>query len=800
LFGSGSGSRLTILVVRQTTLIEHLTRVIHESAREKASIVLVLGALPQNVRRRIAVVCRQQERPILFLDEVLLAAVCAEPENWYHRLFLLALPFACIHPYASTAGIVAPEMFYGRRKAKNQIMARPGTCVIYGGRQLGKTALLKETAGEVHDPEQGQIALWIDLKACQIGYELPATAIFTLIERQLHGFGVVPETGNQIDGLFAHIKTWLNRQPNRRILLLLDEADQFLNQDRQPTAGRQSFSATSKLNALVTDTSSAFKFVFAGLHNVQRAIRVANSPLVHLGQPICIGPFHENGDVKEARRLIKEPFGYLGYRFASEDMVETILIQTNFYPSLIQLYSSELLRHVQDNCSFTEEQVPPYTLTYRHLQEVYQKPDLRKSISDRFMWTIELEPRYRAIALLIANGCHEEKAKGLTGLDHGFSLPWLQEAVQAFYQETFTGSDSLNDLHILADELVELGILRQIDPSSYTLRNPIVLSLLGPADRIMQQILEPVEPAAADPDQPEPVEIVRIPQKNRAINRLTGNQIRQLAESSCPVGLIYGSDALGIEQVAEELVSGMAWRKVEIWSSNNSSSLIKTLKEQIAGATAITWILKPDLKWTLKWIKDVAHVLEGQNQCRAVFIIDAARAWKQLVEIGQEDLAAHKLFSLHLEPWDTSEAEQQLKNAGLLPTKRAERDRLIQAIDGWPNLLEAYRQAAREQPGKLDEQLRFFYQSAFRNLKLFGLEHDDARRVMLAFRNGQDLSAETVMKDAKMSQRSETDRILSWLEQMALITRQDSESVTNWRLNRAFQQYLAQLPEASKHG
>src|SRR5205085_8212174 len=132
-----------------------------------------------------------------------------------------------------------------------------------------------------------------------------------------------------------------------------------------------------------------FKVVFAGLHNVQRTTRQANHPLAHYGEPICIGPLLDHGEWRAARELVERPLATLGYSFQTPDLVTRILWQTNYYPSLIQLYCNHLLKHLSDprhGVSFDTRTSPPYVITSQHVNDVYLSHDLRKAIRDRLIW------------------------------------------------------------------------------------------------------------------------------------------------------------------------------------------------------------------------------------------------------------------------------------------------------------------------------------------------------------------------------------------------------------------------------
>lgn len=81
-----------------------------------------------------------------------------------------------------------------------------------------------------------------------------------------------------MDSLLTEIGIWVQQKDTRKLLLLLDEADQFLLAE-----SKENFSVTSKINGLMTTTNLQFKVVFAGLHNVYRTFSMPNHPLVHWG-------------------------------------------------------------------------------------------------------------------------------------------------------------------------------------------------------------------------------------------------------------------------------------------------------------------------------------------------------------------------------------------------------------------------------------------------------------------------------------------------------------------------------------
>ena len=77
----------------------------------------------------------------LTLDSCLLMYLSGE-RNRLQALFDIGLPFTWAQPYITKGETVAREMFVGRSEQAKDIVDPNGSCVVFGGRQLGKSALL----------------------------------------------------------------------------------------------------------------------------------------------------------------------------------------------------------------------------------------------------------------------------------------------------------------------------------------------------------------------------------------------------------------------------------------------------------------------------------------------------------------------------------------------------------------------------------------------------------------------------------------------------------------------------------
>jgi hypothetical protein len=123
----------------------------------------------------------------------------------------------------------------------------------------------------------------------------------------------------------------------RRIIILLDEADNFLNRKWNP------ISQHHEDEGLMGETGRRVKFVYAGLHNVQGFVRTPNSPMLHLGEPVNIGPLL-GIDRHAARQMVFEPMAASGVGFRQPTDAHHMLSLVGYYPSLLQSSASRCWR------------------------------------------------------------------------------------------------------------------------------------------------------------------------------------------------------------------------------------------------------------------------------------------------------------------------------------------------------------------------------------------------------------------------------------------------------------------------
>ena len=452
---------------------------------QNAVIILYLNALTDSERHDIRRLSCAEDMTFLILDEILFEFI-ARLEGDRFRAFLgCTLPYSAANPYnpATNMGLsVPPEMFYGRERLALELATmRNGTSIVFGGRQLGKTALLKRVQEAFTDPDLRRFAWFIDLKT--EGYVMgadPSLAkdpqdIFKILHKDFVTNGILKSNTAGVDesNIRSSIEDAFRQQQQLQVLAMFDEADAFLQFDLDT-----GFQAVEAMRGLMNTTDNRFKVVFAGLHNVQRLAQRPNSPLSNLGynrhspRRGGIGPLNDY----EAKQLIEQPFEMLGLRFKPL-VVSKILSYTNRHPSLIQFFCHELIRTVRLSNSSGS---PSFEIGIDEVDRVYRSPAIQKGIKSRFEATFVLDPRYHVISLTMIFYQDRPTEK--------WSVQRIREHCESCCPLTFD-TDTLSEVEMesLLNELVGLGILAQ-DGADYRIRSSLIAQMFGNEIEIAQTL------------------------------------------------------------------------------------------------------------------------------------------------------------------------------------------------------------------------------------------------------------------------------------------------------------------------
>jgi hypothetical protein len=660
-FGSETRGRYAVLCVPQFRGVENMfSQIAIPQGDTRGLLALVFDKLSRKDRAELGQACQKYSRNVLVLDDILMVHLIAAGSQRLSIALACAMPFTNAMPYNFTANPLPREMFYGRRREIEAVISgsSSGSCFVYGGRQIGKTVLLTEVQRRFHIPSDGHVARHIDLKAKQIGTQRRPFEIWTLLAEELRA--CVPELiGDRekfpkkitYDWFAGRVKEWLNKNLDRRILLLLDEADAFLESDGNSAP---TFAECDNLRLLMKETELRFKAVLAGLHNVQRATRVANQPLVYFGEPLCIGPLISNGEARQAYKLISEPLASLGVYFENQDLPNSILARTNYYPNLIQIYCQNLLIHIRDRWTrIGASRGAPYYVTAADLDEVYERQELRQELRAKFKLSLDLDRRFRLIANILAYNLDEHP--------QGMEASAIRTQVMDWWPKGFCegGADSrplpYDIFRQLLNEMAGLGILSlSKDEVRFSLRSPNVLVLLGTREEIERDICASSEWELAPVYTPSTFHGQITSAEPCKRSPLTAEQEAQIAEAACTVHVVLGCRAAGLDALPEALrfrYGDVFFPVSEKTESQFIDFLSSSSRQRGLGKTLL--FVPPTLGWSCSWVAKTRQYLDRLSRENAhigvVFGCDPARLW-QLRSFWREiEASVRAVQALH--PW-----------------------------------------------------------------------------------------------------------------------------------------------------
>lgn len=403
-------------------------------------------------------------------------------------LMALVMPFARYQPYIWSPRIpLPPEMFIGRESEINDVMSRDsGVNIVCGGRQLGKSALLKMACRRV-DCNTDERAVYLEI----IDKNYREAALMTSRELSDKKFFDTPLETDDWEELARAIRNRLASDTPTKInyfLLLLDEADEFIASCEE--CKYAPIVALAKIQQ-EKHNGSRFKFVIAGLHNIIRFNRkevLSDNSILSTLKLLPIKPF----GLEDARKLLEVPLRYLGLYFPDgkkDSLILTILETTNYFPSLIQLYCEKLITALFETAyAGYGADTPVYEISEDHIKKVLADEDFTRDIKTKIEITLGLgddNDYYHAIANLLAYLYYTHSdVDGYTPQDI------LRAAADFGLVEGKVLPADAAQIDALMAELCELNILRKSGDKRYLFSRQRILRIVGTLNEVEDALLK----------------------------------------------------------------------------------------------------------------------------------------------------------------------------------------------------------------------------------------------------------------------------------------------------------------------
>lgn len=459
-------------------------------ANDMRQLIQEVGATPTVTLARARLKMKDRVKitghfPVLLIDDDLVAYVALHPHERLQSLMRVAVLTFFTNPYDDYGGRPVPsEMFFGRKEELRRLREVKSFGVLYGGRRLGKSSLLSQIEREASQ-QLGSRAVYVSMETVNSSSN-HVTAAWDFICRSLVSRRIIQPLPSQTNK-WQTIRDWIAKELTdhkdlKSLYLLIDEADSLMACELK--IGKDETSFVRSLQQMVDNLHTCtVRFVIAGLHNMARMTTEENS-VFGKADTIALEPFNTPDDIQRGIRLITKPLAAMGYLFGpgGEDLPLRILSVCNFYPAFIQLYCRKLVERLQNN---RQEKQLPIMISADDLDVVESDNSLLTELRRKFELNLNLDKRYKAIALILADVYYSEIEKGrYIGLTTSEIADCCEDFVANHFRHTGAGV-----YEALLDEMKKLNVIERLG-TRYVLRNPNIAMMMGDRDRVSTQIDE----------------------------------------------------------------------------------------------------------------------------------------------------------------------------------------------------------------------------------------------------------------------------------------------------------------------
>jgi hypothetical protein len=693
-FGSNTQGSWRLIIIGGSALPTTELIGLSDSAGHRGVIVFILGYLNRDRREQIKLELTKRKRPMLIVDEALIAVALADPEDRRRALLEIAQGFSFADPYKDYGrSQVPPEMFKGRTSERAEILAPFGSHVVFGGRRLGKTALLRHIQSlQMANTKIGFVDL-INATGEVDVFEKIAAALPEVLSPKIR-------TGQ---AFIAGVRAWLEQDDRRRILLLLDEADNFVQHE-----SHTKFRCINTMLQLQADTKNRFKFVLAGLHNVSRAAGAENSPLAQISNnPLRIGPLIDR-DVGDAELLVRGPLAAMGYEFDRREDVWRILSFTNYYPVLIQIFCQELVRLLHNQVAHPSSR-HIRSISADFVEKAITSSDVRHKLFETFDKTISgIEQRYKLLTYILAQRELLKRESGIAG--EGLTPAEVAEqAIRCWPKAFVKGSDPI-EIEYLLEEMEGFGIARRTAAGRFALRSRMLLELMAADETDLSNKLDQFRNKERPPHSFDPKNSRRVLPKaalkflnEERVSPLTDGQEADILGPNAekPVVIIFGNKHAGIDLVEAALLTSRRVRdreiEIDIKSFATKKEFLDNARKPISAGSTRLLVLISKSSWTPDWVVEAERLaLIREGQLRIIFIAGPKHAQECAGDPVMRRRELPNVRRVKLRPWSRTFLMSRMEE---LQVSMDLMEDMLDATGGWNELIDPLLNQIADAPG-----------------------------------------------------------------------------------------------------
>ncbi|KRC19938.1 hypothetical protein ASE28_28825 [Acidovorax sp. Root219] len=244
----------------------------------------------------------------------------AQPLQVLLRLLSAQLRVTRISPYQTRGGVTREGSFFGREQLLARVVNRePANYLVVGGRQLGKSSLLKAVQRRLQGHPQ-IVCHYVSLRDHR------------LAPRMALQFGLPADT--PLEAIVDHLQA---QYAGKRLYLLIDEADLFFRDE-----SNHGYHQLSTLRSLSEE--GRCWFMLAGFWDLYAtAVLDYQSPLRNFGEVLAIGGLERPA----CKALATEPLRRLRLGFGGDALVERLVDASGLRANLVAILCQECLEALQ---------------------------------------------------------------------------------------------------------------------------------------------------------------------------------------------------------------------------------------------------------------------------------------------------------------------------------------------------------------------------------------------------------------------------------------------------------------------
>lgn len=413
----------------------------------------------------------------------------------FQQIILSRLPVTPrLKPYQE-GGPVSAEMFRGREEIIRTLRRASGKTVLFSGRLMGKSSVLKKIHREIEESRiDGGPLKDFSVFVSSVAAD-PTFAVVSELVKGLPGARGPAELSEfqrlaEADPKTKPGRALVTRRWNkfreivglllkiyRHITILIDEADEFARAEAK--VARED-SLAWQLRDLEIENPERIRVVFAGFQRIHHEVMFRNGAFANWGGLQVLGPLEED----EARKLVVEPFADFGLLFASEAGPDRILEFTGRHPLLLHYTCSKLMDRValRRRSGLGDEVI----VQAGDVETVCRDVDLLARVRQILSYNLDEYPRLKLLTYLILFSSNET----LTGRPFSletFRIEELVEILSVCYGNRLGESFDEGHVHSLLQELVALGLVESRG-ETFAFRNRAFADMLR-GDRLFETTL-----------------------------------------------------------------------------------------------------------------------------------------------------------------------------------------------------------------------------------------------------------------------------------------------------------------------